>query len=68
MPGLPIKKKALDKVHKQTAGVSARVDFWWQVVRQDVQHQSISRTPSSICGTPPLRRMRRRASCLPVTK
>jgi len=26
--GLPVKKKALDKVRKQLAGVSALVDFW----------------------------------------
>ena len=30
--GLPVKKKALDKVRKQLAGVSALVDFWWQGV------------------------------------
>ena len=35
--GLPVKKKALDKVRKQLAGVSALVDFWWQGVGQDVQ-------------------------------
>src|SRR3989441_2618312 len=28
--GLPVKTKALDKVRKQLAGVSALVDFWWQ--------------------------------------
>lgn len=33
--GLPVKKKALDKVRKQLAGVSALVDFWWQMVEQD---------------------------------
>jgi hypothetical protein len=27
----------LDKVHKQLAGVSALVDFWWQTVRQDLE-------------------------------
>ncbi len=34
---LPIKKKALDTVRKQLAGVSALVDFWWHGVWQDVQ-------------------------------
>jgi len=34
--GLPVKKKALDKVRKQLAGVSALVDFWWQGVWQDL--------------------------------
>jgi hypothetical protein len=29
--GLPLKKTALDKVRKQLAGVSALVDFWWQM-------------------------------------
>ena len=33
--GLPVKKKALDKVRKQLAGVSALVDFWWQGIWQD---------------------------------
>ena len=35
--GLPIKKKALDKVRKQLAGLAALVDFWWQGVWQDMQ-------------------------------
>jgi hypothetical protein len=35
--GLPVKKKALDKVRKHLAGVSALVDFWWQGVWQDLQ-------------------------------
>ena len=35
--GLPIKKKALDKVRKQLAGLSALVDLWWQGVWQDLQ-------------------------------
>lgn len=43
--GLPVKKKALDKVRKQLAGVSALVDFWWQVVWQDVQQQ-VALTPT----------------------
>ncbi|MDQ3960839.1 MAG: DUF6399 domain-containing protein [Pseudomonadota bacterium] len=42
--GLPVKKKALDKVHKQLAGVSALVDFWWQSVGQDVQQVALSPT------------------------
>jgi hypothetical protein len=32
MNGLPLKKIVLDKVRKQLAGVSALVDFWWQIV------------------------------------
>jgi hypothetical protein len=43
--GLPVKKKALDKVRKQLAGVSALVDVWWQRVWQDVQHQ-VDLTPA----------------------
>jgi hypothetical protein len=42
--GLPVKKKALDKVRKQLLGVSALVDAWWQEVWQDVESQ-ISLTP-----------------------
>ena len=34
--GLPVKKKALDKVRKQLAGLSALVDFWWQGVWHDL--------------------------------
>jgi len=33
--GLPVKKKALDKVRKPLAGLSALVDLWWQGVWQD---------------------------------
>ena len=36
--GLPAKKKAVDKVRKQLAGLSALVDLWWQRVWHDVQH------------------------------
>lgn len=43
--GLPLKKKALDKVRKQLAGVSALVDMWWQRVWQDVQQQ-VTLTPA----------------------
>ncbi len=43
--GLPVKKKALDKVRKQLAGVSALVDVWWQRVWHDVQHQ-VALTPA----------------------
>jgi Family of unknown function (DUF6399)/IclR helix-turn-helix domain len=35
--GLPVKKKALDKVRKQLVGVCALVDLWWQGVWQDMQ-------------------------------
>jgi hypothetical protein len=34
--GLPVKKSVLDKVRKQLTGVSALVDFWWQMVEQDL--------------------------------
>ena len=40
--GLPVKKKALDKVRKQLAGVSALVDFWWQGVWQDLQQMTLT--------------------------
>jgi hypothetical protein len=40
--GLPVKKGALDKVHKQLAGVSALVDFWWQTVRQDLEQMAMT--------------------------
>jgi hypothetical protein len=30
--GVPVKKKVMDKVRKQLAGVSALVDLWWQGV------------------------------------
>ena len=42
--GLPVKKKALDKVRKQLAGVSALVDLWWQGVWQDVQQMALTPT------------------------
>jgi hypothetical protein len=42
--GLPLKKKTLEKVRKQLAGVSALVDVWWQGVWQDVTPQ-MSLTP-----------------------
>ena len=29
---------AMDKVRKQLAGLAALVDFWWQGVRQDLEH------------------------------
>jgi hypothetical protein len=40
--GLPVKKTALDKVRKQLAGVSARVDFWWQMVGQDLEQVALT--------------------------
>jgi uncharacterized protein DUF6399/IclR-like helix-turn-helix domain-containing protein len=40
--GLPVKKGTLAKVRKQLAGVSALVDFWWQTVRQDVEHMAMT--------------------------
>jgi hypothetical protein len=42
--GLTVKKKVLDKVRKQLAGLAAVIDVWWQTVRQDVHHQ-ITLTP-----------------------
>jgi len=40
--GLPAKKKALEKVRKQLAGLSALVDLWWQRVWQDVQQVALT--------------------------
>ena len=40
--GLPVKKDPLDKVHKQLAGISSLVDFWWQTVRQDVAQMAMA--------------------------
>jgi hypothetical protein len=40
--GLPVKKKAVEKVRKQLCGVSALVDFWWQGVRHDVHHMALT--------------------------
>jgi len=40
--GVAVKKKALDKVRKQLAGISALVDFWWQEVGQDVQQVALT--------------------------
>jgi hypothetical protein len=34
--GLPMKRDTLAKVQRQSAGISALVDFWWQTVRQDL--------------------------------
>jgi cob(I)alamin adenosyltransferase len=34
--GLPVKKKVLDKVRKQLAGLAAVIDVWWQTVRHIV--------------------------------
>lgn len=42
--GLPVKKKALDKVRTQLVGVSALVDLWWQGVWQD--RQQVTLTPT----------------------
>jgi hypothetical protein len=39
---LPVKKQALDQVRKQRAGVSARVDFWWQGVGPDFPHVALT--------------------------
>jgi Family of unknown function (DUF6399)/IclR helix-turn-helix domain len=40
--GLPVKKRILDKVRKQLAGVSALVDCWWQTVRQDLEQMAMT--------------------------
>jgi hypothetical protein len=41
-PGVPVNTKAVDKVRKQLAGVSALVDVWWQGVWRDVQHMALT--------------------------
>jgi hypothetical protein len=40
--GLPAKKKAVDKVRTQLAGLSALVDLWWQRVWQDGQQVALT--------------------------
>ncbi len=40
--GLPAKQKAVDKVRKQLAGLSALVDLWWQRVWHDVQQVALT--------------------------
>jgi hypothetical protein len=40
--GLSVKKTVLDKVRKQLAGVSALVDFWWQMVEQDLEQVALT--------------------------
>jgi hypothetical protein len=40
--GLPVKKTVLDKVRKQLAGVSALVDFWWQMVEHDLEQVALT--------------------------
>ena len=40
--GLPVKKKAVDKVRKQLAGLCALVDFWWQGVCRALQHMALA--------------------------
>jgi hypothetical protein len=40
--GLPMKKDLLDTVGKQLAGVSALVDLWWQMVRQDLEQMAMT--------------------------
>jgi len=40
--GLPVKKKAVDKVRKQLVGLCALVDLWWQGVWHDVQHIALT--------------------------
>jgi hypothetical protein len=42
MNGLPVKKTVLDKVRKQLTGVSALVDFWWQMVEQDLEQVALT--------------------------
>ena len=39
---LPGKKKALDKVRRQRAALSAVVDVWWQGVWHDFQHVALT--------------------------
>jgi hypothetical protein len=40
--GLPATKKAVEKVRKQLAGVSALVDVWWQRVWHDAQQVALT--------------------------
>jgi hypothetical protein len=40
--GLPVKKKAVDKVRKQLAGLCALVDLWWQGVCRDLQPMALT--------------------------
>ena len=40
--GLAVKKDIVDKVRTQLAGVSALVDCWWQMVRQDVAQMAMT--------------------------
>jgi len=40
--GLPAKKKAVEKVRKQLAGLSALVDLWWQRVWHDMQQVAMT--------------------------
>ena len=40
--GLPVKKKAVDKVRKQLVGLCALVDLWWQGVWHDVQPMALT--------------------------
>jgi hypothetical protein len=40
--GVPVKKKALDKVRTQFAGVAALVDFWWQGVWHDLEQVALT--------------------------
>ncbi len=47
--GLPAKKKALDKVRRQLAGLAALVDFWWQEVWQDMEQLPLTPMWKSCC-------------------
>ena len=40
--GLPVKETVLDKVRKQLAGVSALVDFWWQMAEHDLEQVALT--------------------------
>jgi hypothetical protein len=39
--GVPVKPGTLDKVRKQLGGVSALIDFWWQMVWHDLEHMAM---------------------------
>jgi hypothetical protein len=39
---LPARQAAMTKVKKQLPAVAALVDFWWQGVRQDLEHAAVS--------------------------
>jgi len=39
---LPVKQETLSKVQKQLGGISALIDVWWQMVRQDLRQLAMT--------------------------